>query len=156
MADWLILLAVIGVGLFFTLRVRAERQRVELTQTVRYTVLAEGVPTDVADANGGWEELIARGASVTTATGTAQLGRVERVRVSPSLSATVRDGRVTLVEAPDRVDVYVTVRAEATVREGDGLRVGDIRIAAGSTGDFRLGAYLAGGARIVSVKVGEA
>ena len=122
---------------------------------MRYTVLAEGVPTDVADANGGWEELIPRGSSVTSSTGTAQLGRVEGVRVRPAVTPSVRDGRVVMVETPDRVDLYVSVRATATVRAGDGIRVSDLRIAATAKGDFRLGAYLASGARILSVEVAE-
>ena len=64
----------------------------------------------------------------------------------------MRDGRVVFTEVPDRVQLVVTVKANAVVRDGDGLRVGDIRIAADGMGDFRIGGYLAEGARVLSVQ----
>ena len=63
--------------------------------------------------------------------------------------------KVVFVAHPDRVDVDVTVRASGVARDGDGLRVSDIRIAAGASGGFRIGGYYAAQATVVFVDVEE-
>ena len=146
--DWVILVALLLGGALVGYRIRASRAAATPSQPIVYTLL---ISTEERD----FEDLIPIGASVTSANGTARLGKVLAISTRPSRAATVRDGRVVFVALPDRVELLVTVRADAVVREGDGLRVGDIRIAVGSAGDFRLGGYLAEGAQILSVRKGE-
>lgn len=144
--DWLILFALLLGGVAVALRVRHSVRSAEATQPIVYTLAFS------ADAELSWESLVTVGATVTTANGTATLGEIAAVEERPLRTPLVRDGRVVFVEIPDRMQLVVTVKANAVVREGDGLRVGDIRIAADGVGDFRIGSYLAEGARVLSVQ----
>lgn len=144
--DWLILLALLLGGVAVAWRVRHSVRAAEATQPIVYTLIFS------ADAELSWESLVTVGATVTTANGTATLGEIASVEERPLRTPLVRDGRVVFTEVPDRVQLVVTVKANAVVRDGDGLRVGDIRIAADGMGDFRIGGYLAEGARVLSVQ----
>ncbi len=144
--DWLILFALLLGGVAVALRVRHSLRSAEATQPIVYTLAFS------ADAELSWESLVTVGATVTTANGTATLGEIAAVEERTLRTPLVRDGRVVFVEIPDRMQLVVTVKANAVVREGDGLRVGDIRIAADGVGDFRIGSYLAEGARVLSVQ----
>lgn len=150
--DWVLL--VLGVSLLL-LGGRYIRERQNVAQpavSVEYLLCLPAVETNALD--GGIEGLISSDASVTTANGTASLGKVRRVWSEAHVTPTVKDGAIVFTEVPNRVDLYVSVAANAVLREGDGLRVSDIRIAAGCSGDFRIGNYLANGARVVSVSKG--
>ena len=50
-------------------------------------------------------------------------------------------------------DLEITVKMSGHQREGQGIRVKDIRIAAGGKGNFRFGSYFASGVEILSVEV---
>ena len=92
-------------------------------------------------------------APVTSANGAISLGRVTRVWEQAHLEAVVQDEEIVFAPREDVTDLWVEICADAILREGDGVRVGDVRIAAADTGDFRVGGYLASGARVVLVEV---
>ena len=118
---------------------------------ITYTVLVSGVDDRIALVNGGWENLIPVGARITSANGTAELGRVTAIAIKPHIIATVSDGQIDFIPGLGFSDLEITVRTKATRRSGDGLRVQDIRVAAGGSGDFRVGGFLASRACIVHV-----
>lgn len=149
--DWL-LLAVLAAGILLGVYlIRQRGQAAEPTVEILYTVRLSSVDAAQTE-NGDFSTLIPSGASVTNETGTVSLGKVTEVRVRPHRTAAVRDGKVVMADVPDRVDLFISVRAWATAKTGDGLRVGDIRIAAGRAGDFRIGSFYAGGAEVVAVQ----
>lgn len=154
--DWLIVLLVLAVCVFGGYYLYRRYRAVAPTVKIQYTVCVLGVDSRLADANGGWEGLIPMGASVTSANGTAILGEILDVSVRPHSVASILKDDVVFVEHPSKCDLFVTVQGEGVVKEGDGIRIHDIRIAAGDTGDYRLGDYCAVGATVVSViKEGE-
>ena len=68
------------------------------------------------------------------------------------MEAYAKDGRIRLAEVPDRGNLVVTVSGTALEREGDGLRIQDVRIAAGMDGCFRMGGFLGRNAQILWVE----
>ncbi len=149
--DWLLLAVLLAAVLLGSYLIRRRGQADAPTVEIFYTVCVSSV--DVAQSeNGDFADLIPKGAAVTNETGTVTLGRVTDVTVRPHRTAAARDGEIVMAESPNRVDLLVRVRAWATVRTGDGLRVGDIRIAAGRAGDFRIGALFAGGCEVIAVE----
>ncbi len=94
---------------------------------------------------------IQEGAPLRSENGTVILGYVDAVAEYPHMRATVRDGNPAWEAHPDLMDAEITVRMTVTYREGDGLRAGDLRIAAGSRGNFRFGNYLTQ-AELISVR----
>ena len=104
---------------------------------------------------GEGEERIFVGASVRTENGTAELGRVESVVTLPQRTPCVKDGKIAFSELPDVRILEVTVTAEGRYRAGDGIRVSDVRISAGSTGSFRLGRYYAEHASVILAEIEE-
>lgn len=149
--DLLIILAVLGIcflgGRYLLSRYRASDDSISVT----YTLTVSDIDAKFADVHGGWEYLIPIGSAVRSANGTASLGSVASLSFDPHTVATVRDGKVVMLEMPDRFDLSITVRAQGELRSGDGIRVSDIRIAAGERGDFRIG-NLSCAANIVFVK----
>ncbi len=118
------------------------------TREIRYTVRVSGVDVEGAES----EFLpIGRGDTVRSENGTLELGYIESVAVRQSRTAAISKGEIVFSEVPGRVDVDVSVRGTALYLEGDGLRVSDVRIAAGVKGDFRLGGYYAKGATVIFV-----
>lgn len=148
--DWLILAAVLAAiaGGIFLLRERraAATENIPIT----YTLLIAGESATFGEQTGGWETLIPEGAAVSSSNGAIALGRVAEVRVQPHEYAVARGRTIAWEKDPDRVDLYVTVRANALLREG--LRVSDVRITATDTGDYYLGGFYARGARVISVE----
>jgi len=153
--DWVLLLLFAAALLFGMRFLMRRRDAANETAEILYTVCLYGYDAALSET-GEWNSLIPNGAVVTNAMGTAEMGRVTEVTVRPHRTAAVRDGEVVMVEVPNRVDLLVSVRASAIENEGDGFRVKDIRIAAGGTGDFRIGDLFAEGAKIVSVQRREA
>ena len=141
--DWLIMafvmLLLLG-GVWLVLRMRTSKGE---SIPVVFTLLLSDVSDDVAMVNGGWESLMPIGAEVTNERGSLLLGRVESLSFRPSLMPSVADGEGVLIERNGRVDLYVSVRADAVYREDDCYRVGDLPILCGTAGDWRIGSYLA-------------
>ena len=153
-ADWTILAltacVAIGGGYWATGRYASE----PTTEPIAYTLCISALDPRLLENAGEWETLIPKNAPVTSSNGAIALGKVVSLRVEGHPSITVQKGKLIFSSDERLVDLYVRVSADATSREGDGLRVGDVRIAAADTGDFRVGAYLAHGARVVSVERG--
>ena len=97
------------------------------------------------------DQWMKEGDHLYSSNGTVMLGRLERVEAREHFRIAVRDGEAVWEAHPFLTDVEVTVRISATHRAGDGLRTGDLRIAAGGRGDFRFGGLLAG-AEILEVR----
>ena len=91
------------------------------------------------------------GEPLYSSNGTVILGYVEEIHPREHLRLVIRDGEPIWEEHPFLVDLEISVRMSATYREGDGLRAGDLRIAAGGRGDFRFGDLLSG-AQILEVR----
>lgn len=149
--DWLLLILFAAAILFGARFLMRRRDAAQPTAEILYTVCLYAYDSTLSET-GDWNSLIPNGAVVSNAMGTAEMGRVTEVTVRQHRTATVRDGEVVMTEVPNRVDLLISVRATATETAGDGFRVKDIRIAAGGTGDFRIGSLYADGARIVSVQ----
>ncbi len=143
--DWLILgavlLALLG-GIWALRRMRGDTGE---TIRIRYTVRLSAVAGDESF------DAVQIGDAVTSENGTAPLGTVTEITVRPHLTPSVKSGQVVFVERPGRVDIDLTVTGDGTQREGDGMRLSDIRIAAGIAGGFRFGAYYADGRVIEAV-----
>ena len=149
--DWLLVIF-LAAAVFFGVRfLMRRRDAVQPTAEILYTVCLYAYDSSLSETE-DWDALIPYGAVVTNAMGTAEMGRVTEVTVRQHRILTLRDGEAVMTEVPDRVDLLVSIRAEATENEGDGLRVKDVRSAAGGIGDFRIGYLYAHAARIVSVQ----
>ncbi len=147
-AFWILAVAVVLVLAFiFLLPAKGEK---EDTCRVRYVLRVHGVDSALLAESS--EELIRAGATVRTENGTAVLGHVEAVTVSSQKQATVRDGVLIFTEVPDKLVIEVAVSGEGVAREGQGLRISDVRMAAGSVGTFRLGSYYATHASVIFVE----
>ena len=152
--DWLILLLIAAL-MFFGLRyIKRRRSQAAPTVTVSYVLCLSAVDTAYVGDGNGFEELISVGSKVTSANGTAPLGEVSQVWTEQHTVPAVQKGKVVFVEVPNRVDLYVKVRGNAVAKTGDGLRISDIRIAAGGVGDYRIGGFTANAATVVSVTKG--
>ena len=131
--DWMLvgLVALLLGGVFFGVRYAADRAD-GTAGRVTYIVL-------ISDAE---EMELAVGATLRSQNGTAVLGEVVEIQVQPHRYAAVRDGEIVIAQSPDRLDYTLTVRAEGREKEGDGVRVGDIRLAAGMRVSLRVDARL--------------
>ena len=74
--------------------------------------------------------------------GTVVMGEIEEIVLKSHLYAAVLEGEPSWGEHPHLVDVEVSVRMQVREKAGEGLRVGDLRVAVGSTGEYRFGRYL--------------
>ena len=144
--DWLILLLIavaVFAGVYYWVTNRAGEQESRLiTYTLCITV----------DSSLAWENAIAQNAVVMNQNGTMDLGRVVSVQSRPHLQASVFDRKICFVEIPDRLELLVSVQASAVWQAGDGFRIRDIRMAAGKTGDFRIGGLFLANASVISVE----
>ena len=135
----LLLLGAVGVGFLFGARSEGD------TGQLTYTVVLSGVEFNDPTP------LFAIGDSVKNENGTFVLGKIVGIEKDAHRVPGVRGGRVVFVDASDRTDCYVTVASDAIRRSGDGIRVGDVRMAAGERMNLRFGSFLHYGAQIVHV-----
>jgi hypothetical protein len=133
----LAILFFLGALGFYFYSGRASSEKEEIT----CVLLITEVEKRAWEERGG--EWIREGDPLRNQNGTVLLGEIEAVSARPHRYAAVRENTPSWEEHPYLVDLEVTVRMRARPKEGDGLRVGDLRIAAGSTGDYRFGGYLA-------------
>lgn len=149
--DWLLLLLLLAasaaVGYFFYSHYRQALP----DEKIEYLLRVSAVQEELIQANGGLEAMLPIGSRVTSANGTAELGTVSRVQAFAHRVPAVSDGTVTFVSLPQYSDVWITVQGNGRVQNGEGIRIQDIRIAAGAKGDFRIGGYCAE-ATVLSVK----
>lgn len=100
-------------------------------------LLISAVERDAWDDYGG--EWISERDQLRTENGTTVLGEITEVAELPHMRSAVRNGVPSWEEHPYLIDLEVTVRMRLRGKSGDGLRVGDLRIAAGGRGNFRFG-----------------
>ena len=100
----------------------------------------------------GTQALSEEGSIVMNQNGTQELGKVIAKESRPVQRAVVSNGAVVFVAVPNKQELLIWVQATASQKEGDGFRVGDIRIAVGKRGDFRVGGLFASNASIVRVE----
>ena len=124
---------------FFAVRYLRTHDRSEWG-TLTYTVQLSNV--DVR-AYGEDSTILREGDRVRSQNGTVVLGTVTSLERRPHRETVVENGTLSTVELPTRADFLITVTASASRRSGDGIRVGDIRIAAGSEMTIRVGDFLA-------------
>lgn len=150
--DWglLGLLAAGLVGGFFALRSMSMRTDGE-EGTLVYTVVISNLEDPLFSADGE-TEIFAVGDPVKTQNGTAILGTVSEIRREVHRSASVAGGKIVFAEVADRFDYYVTVHSDAHRKAGDGIRIGDIRMAAGMTVTLRIGDFYAPSAQVISAE----
>lgn len=145
--DWiLLLLALVGIGLgawYF----QGKRQEPESVISVTYSIQVPVTKTAWLPSPDAWQ------GGVTDESGRRDLGTVVEVVLRPHKTLAVKDGEVVSAEIPDCVVPVITVRAEARLIGGIELRIGELRLAAGMTGDFIIGGFLAKNARILWVEV---
>lgn len=147
----ILLVTVFSVLLFVCLL--SMRGEARDAREVRYALRVYGVDPDAC--MGDPVSVIPVGAQVYNENGTAHLGTVEAVFARAEMRAVVREGGIAFVPMEDRMILEVTVRGEGRARRGDGIRISDVRIAAGSVGTFRLGGYYAARAVITHVALSE-
>ena len=151
--DWFIcflLVIAIGISAYYVYDRFGREGR---TQEITYTVVIYELDATQAEA---WIRRLHVGASVVSENGTASLGTVIDYSRRAHLQATLSpQEHINMLPTPKKIDLYLTVRASATEKEGDGIRVQDIRICAGRGGNFRIGGYYVKNAQIVSVVRGE-
>ncbi len=147
-----LLAAAVSAGIFF---LYSRRAAAEPTVPIEYTICLAARSRVFPEENGSWEELLGVGTPVSNANATAEMGEVIALEVRPHTVMTVQAGRVVSAEDPMLCELYITVRADAVEKTGNGLRVKDIRIAAGMRGDYYIGPFFAADALTVSVRCEE-
>ena len=141
--DWL-LVSLVGLAIaagFFGIR-WAMRRSEGASGVVTYTLVLRDWQFSAPEV----------GASVRSQNGTVALGEVVEVQASPHRFSAIKDGEIVIAESEERRDYLLTVRSDGSLREGDGLRVGDVRIAAGMTVGMRIGNLLVTQAKIGTVE----
>ncbi|MBE6552861.1 MAG: DUF4330 family protein [Ruminococcaceae bacterium] len=149
--DWILLLFLAAVGILGAVFWHMRRQSDSPNQPMEYLLCVEkvdsafyGLPQDASFP-------IKPGATVRNENATALMGRVVEVAFVPHRVPSIKNGDVVLTDLTGYYDLYITVEAEATAKAGDGMRVSDIRIAAGGRGDFRVGGFYAQNVTVVWV-----
>lgn len=149
--DWILLAILVPMlSLIVWLCVGRESVRVESLE-IRYVLFIEDLPSDIAAA---WRE-IPKDSAVTNGSGTATLGRVVTVEVTPSEIPSVVGDKIVMIESTERFNATVTVIGQGSDGGADGLRILSHRIAAECTGSFRIGGCYAANARIIWAEYGE-
>ena len=147
--DWVllgILLLAVASGAWL---LAGDGEKAEDTVFIRYRIDVGEASREMAEA---WRGLSV-GSAVTNENGTAELGRVELVEISPAPIFTVRDGEIVTLESKERMNVTVTVCGQGSDAGALGLRILSHRIAAGYSGSFQIGSFYAPNARILHVEV---
>ncbi len=129
---------------YLLLRRDRERSETPITVVMRVTGVKREELADLSSIIG---------ASVRSENGSSVLGTVSSVSQTSHVRAVLRDGTPILEEDEERVDLEITVGMSGQRSAGQGIRVKDLRIAAGGKGNFRFGSYFAAGVEILSVEV---
>ncbi len=136
----------ITVAVFFGVWTKQEKTE-EITVT--YRLLLENLDTTYMAP----ESLMAVGDQVTNHNGTAVLGEVQAISFLPHQTVTVQQETLVMAPVPNRIDCYVTVISQGSYRPGDGIRICDIRIAAGGNYGVHVGALFVPSASLIHVEV---
>ena len=126
------------------------RPRKSEKSQILYTVFLPGVR---AQWLGDGEPALRIGLPVTSENGTAPLGTVIGITSAPGTVTHYLNGSVWEEERPGSLDLLVEVQGEGNVIPGEGIRICDIRIAAGGEHVLRVGSYYFPKAIILKVEV---
>ncbi len=151
--DWLLIgLVLLGIlaGLF-AFRNRFQKSK-EANVTLVYRVYIPNLEDPFAK---NAMETIKEGTTVSSQNGTAVLGQVISVEAKPHKEAVLRNTKMVMVDVPGRIDLYILVRGEGQDCGREGLRICDIRIAAGGSYSLRFDAFYAAYAKVLSVETTE-
>ncbi len=133
--DWIVLtvllLGILSASVLIYHRYSRPDDEVEIV----YLLQARGL--DRACMRNGEFALV--GDPVFSENGASYLGEVTQVTVAPHIKAGVTDGQVVFFESEELFDLTLQIRVRATVQAQNGVRVSDIRIAAGMSGAYRVG-----------------
>ena len=147
--DWsLLALAVLSVVCGFFLVRWLSGDAVGQEVSVVYTVTVPEIDTQLYE--GG--DLFSVGERVTSQNGTAPLGEIVELKTKPHRRMLVRGGKIEITEEEGVVDYVVTVRSTGHRRDGDGVRIGDIRVAAGMHLTIRIGGFYAQNGMVSTVQ----
>ena len=148
--DWTLLtvalLSLLLAAGYLLLRRERERSETRISVVMRVAGIERG---ELAD-----EDALV-GASVRSENGSSVLGRIESVGIKPHVRPVLRNGSIAFEEDETRADLEITVNMSGHAIEGEGIRVQDLRIAAGGKGSFRVGAVFLSDVEILSVEVTE-
>lgn len=146
--DWalLVLVAASIAGGFLLVR-RLSGDSAGEEGVVVYTVLVSSLDAQNYDA----AELFEIGSHVRSQNGTMLLGEVGDVQRLPHKRTVVKNGKIVFMEEEGVSDYRITVRSVGRRKDGDGIRVGDIRIAAGMQLTLRVGDFLVPNGRVIAV-----
>lgn len=140
-----ILLLLLSVILFFYRRTAEDRGS---RQTVSYRVLLSSIDATLFPPS----DVISIGATVRNENGTATLGQVTKVAWEPHLEVHTDGGKVRILEVPSQYDLIVEIVCESIERNGQGIRINDIRIAAGERYCLRFDGFIFDGAQVIFVE----
>ncbi len=147
--DWCLLGAILvcGIGIWYAVKqYRIKNPSVELRYTIRISDVDPGLFTSSETA------AFPVGCEVRSQNGTATLGIVTDVRQRPHRRAVISDGKILITEWIGHTDMDVTIQGTGSFSPGDGLRLSDVRIAAGCGGAFRIGDWYIPYAVIIDVQ----
>lgn len=144
---FLALVLIAGAGGYAWYRLRAPEAEQEFICVLRIPAVER------ADWEAYGASMVMEGCKVRSENGTVVLGTVRSVELQPHMQAVVEQETVVWRELPALADIELEVRMMGALRPGSGVRVKDIRIAAGGRGSFRFGGYFAAGTEILSVEV---
>ena len=102
-----------------------------------------------------YEDRFSPGMLVASENGTAVLGEILEVEARPHREAILQKSKLVMADVPKRKDLYILIEGIGEDSANEGVRIHDIRIAAGGFYNLRLGAYFAANAEIVWVQKGE-
>ena len=131
--DYALLLLLLGVLLFGGWLMLREAKGASEPKIYRCLLRVSGITEEELTRYGGIPA--EAGESVWNENGTLLLGRVEAIALVPQVA---EDGA-----EEDLWNLEIHVLMEGELREGAGIRVREIRIAAGGTGRFRIGRFSA-------------
>ena len=145
------LLAVLGA--FLVARQGMGRGQAEMRR-YSYTILLSGMETSAVEKL--LDTVAQSGGGVRNENGTRTLGVVSEIRRTPHVEAVVQNRELIFAEIAEREDAWVVISTDATHQKGDGVRVGDIQIAAGDVLNLRIGGFWAKGALVTYISAKEA
>ena len=146
----LVALCGVGLGLWY---LQGNAEEVERTVQVRYAIRMPA--TNAAQLPDLEEWSLRENGKVTDGSGRRSMGEVMKIELRPQQAWTVRDGAVLATEVPGKAVPVITVRAEARLIGERELRIEELRLAAGMTGEFIVGGFLVRNGEILWVEVEE-
>ncbi|MBQ8433063.1 MAG: hypothetical protein IJX28_09295 [Clostridia bacterium] len=149
--DWLLLALFLLLIVGLLVAILQWRFKEEESAVFHYTVLIPGVKKEWINTR---SDLLLPGTPICSENGTALLGQILSAHQSSHTVTHFLKGEVWEEEDPALVDLSLLVEGRGRLSAGEGVRICDIRIAAGGSYSLRIGPLYAPNAKIVSVEEG--